>query len=162
LESVRYHLVADVPVGILLSAGIDSNVIAALAAKLGQRLTAVTLAFEEYRDTPQNETMLAAAMARQLGIPHITATVNREEFESLADDFFACMDQPTTDGLNMYLVSRAIAAQGFKVALSGLGGDELFGGYSSFQQIQRALKLGWLFAPMRAIAPYNPINLSGI
>src|SRR5262249_50064030 len=113
LESVRYHLVADVPVGILLSAGIDSNVIAALAANLGQRLTAVTLAFEEYRDTPQDETVLAAAMARQLGIPHVTTTINREEFESLVDDFFASMDQPTTDGLNMYLVSRAIAAQGF-------------------------------------------------
>jgi asparagine synthase (glutamine-hydrolysing) len=160
LKSVRYHLVADVPVGILLSAGIDSNVIAALAATLGQRLTAVTLAFEEYRGTPQDETVLAAAMARQLGIPHITATINREEFESLVDDFFASMDQPTTDGLNMYLVSRAIAAQGFKVALSGLGGDELFAGYPSFRQIQQALKLGWLFAPMRAIAPYNPINLS--
>ena len=162
LESVRYHLVADVPVGILLSAGIDSNVIAALAAKLGQRLTAVTLAFEEYRGTPQDETVLAAAMARQLGIPHITATINREEFESLVDDFFDSMDQPTTDGLNMYLVSRAIAAQGFKVAVSGLGGDELFAGYPSFRQIQRVLKLGWLFAPMRAVAPYNPINLSRV
>jgi asparagine synthase (glutamine-hydrolysing) len=162
LESVRYHLVADVPIGILLSAGIDSNVIAALAARFSQQLTAVTLAFEEYRDTPQDETVLAVAMARQFGIPHITTTINREEFESLVDDFFSSMDQPTTDGLNMYLVSRAIAAQGFKVALSGLGGDELFAGYPSFRQIQRVLKFGWLSAPMRAVAQCSPINLSRI
>jgi asparagine synthase (glutamine-hydrolysing) len=162
LESVRYHLVADVPVGILLSAGVDSNVIAALASSLGQRLTAVTLAFKEYLETALDETGLATAMARQLGIPHVTATITREEFESLVDDFFGRMDQPTIDGLNMYLVSRAIAAQGFKVALCGLGGDELFAGYPSFRQISQILNLGWLFAPIRTVAQYAPVNFSTI
>jgi asparagine synthase (glutamine-hydrolysing) len=162
LESMRYHLVADVPVGILLSAGVDSNVIAALASGLGQRLTAVTLAFEEYLGTAQDETELAKGMARQLGISHVTAIITREEFESLVDDFFDCMDQPTIDGLNMYLVSRAIAGQGFKVALCGLGGDELFAGYPSFRQINQILSFGWLFAPLRAVAQYVPVNFSTI
>jgi asparagine synthase (glutamine-hydrolysing) len=160
LETVRYHLVADVPVGVLLSAGIDSNVIAALAARLGQRLTAVTLAFKEFAGTPQDETSLATRMAKQFGIPHVVSTISRDEFESLVDDFFDCMDQPTTDGLNTYLVSRAIVAQGFKVALSGLGGDELFGGYSSFRQIQQALNAGWALTPLRAIARYVPLRFS--
>jgi asparagine synthase (glutamine-hydrolysing) len=160
LETVRYHLVADVPVGMLLSAGIDSNVIAALSAGLGQRLTAVTLAFKEFAGTPQDETTLATAMARQFGVPHVVSTISRDEFESLVDDFFDCMDQPTTDGLNTYLVSRAIAAQGFKVALSGLGGDELFGGYSTFRQIQQALNAGWALAPLRAIARHVPLRFS--
>jgi asparagine synthase (glutamine-hydrolysing) len=162
LESVRYHLVADVPVGILLSAGVDSNVIAALASSLGQRLTAVTLTFKEYLGTALDETGLATATARQLRIPHVTATITREEFEALVDDFFDRMDQPTTDGLNMYLVSRAIAARGFKVALCGLGGDELFSGYPSFRQITQILSLGWLFAPLRAVAQYAPLNFSTI
>jgi asparagine synthase (glutamine-hydrolysing) len=162
LESVRYHFVADVPVGVLLSAGVDSNVIAALASSLGERLTAVTLAFKEYIGKAQDETGLARAMARQFGIPHVTATITREEFESLVDDFFDHMDQPTIDGLNMYLVSRAIAAQGFKVALCGLGGDELFAGYPSFRQITQILSLGWLFAPLRAVAQYVPVHFSTI
>jgi len=160
LETVRYHLVADVPVGMLLSAGTDSNAIAVLAGKLGQRLIAVTLAFEEYAGTPQDETGLAAKMARQLGIPHVVSTITRDEFESVVDDFFDNMDQPSTDGLNMYLVSRAIAGQGFKVALCGLGGDELFGGYPSFRQIPKVLNAGWLFSPLRAVVRYIPGNFS--
>jgi asparagine synthase (glutamine-hydrolysing) len=72
------------------------------------------------------------------------------------------MDQPTTDGLNTYLVSRAIVAQGFKVALSGLGGDELFGGYSTFHQIQQALNAGWALGPLRTIARYVPLRFSAI
>jgi asparagine synthase (glutamine-hydrolysing) len=160
LETVRYHLVADVPVGMLLSAGVDSNVIAALAARLGQRLTAVTLAFKEFAGTQQDETPLATRMAKQFGIPHVVSTISRDEFEALVDDFFDCMDQPTTDGLNTYLVSRAIVAQGFKVALSGLGGDELFGGYSSFRQIQQALNAGWALGPLRAIGRYVPLRFS--
>ena len=82
--------------------------------------------------------------------------------KSLVDDFFNCMDQPTIDGLNMYLVSRAVAAAGFKVALCGLGGDELFGGYSSFRQIQQVLNAGPIFAPLRAVARHVPVSFSFI
>jgi asparagine synthase (glutamine-hydrolysing) len=142
LESVQRHLVADVPVGIFLSAGIDSSVISSLAAELGTRLQTVTLAFDEYIGTPDDEAPIAESTAKLLGSDHATVRIKRDEFEGLLDDFLECMDQPTIDGLNTYLVSRAAASQGLKVALSGLGGDELFGGYPSFHQIPKLLKWG--------------------
>ena len=142
LDSVRHHMVADVPVGVFLSAGVDSNVIAGLAAELGTKLNTVTLAFDEYAGTPDDEAPLAEAAARILRSDHVTVRIGRVEFEELLDDFFESMDQPTIDGLNTYLISRAAASQGLKVALSGLGGDELFGGYPSFWQIPNLLKWG--------------------
>jgi asparagine synthase (glutamine-hydrolysing) len=142
LDAVRHHMVADVPVGVFLSAGIDSNVIAALAAELGTQLRTVTLAFEEYAGTPEDEAPLAETAAKTLRSEHVTVRIGREEFEALIDDFLECMDQPTIDGLNTYLVSRAAAQHGLKVALSGLGADELFGGYPSFHQIPQLLKWG--------------------
>jgi asparagine synthase (glutamine-hydrolysing) len=142
LDSVRYHMVADVPVGVFLSAGVDSNVIAGLATELGTKLCTVTLAFDEYAGAPDDEAPIAEAAARILRSDHVTVRVGRGEFEELLDDFFESMDQPTIDGLNTYLISRAAASQGLKVALSGLGGDELFGGYPSFWQIPKLLKWG--------------------
>jgi asparagine synthase (glutamine-hydrolysing) len=142
LDSVQHHLVADVPVGIFLSAGIDSSAIAALASELGTQLRTVTLAFDEYAGTPDDEAPLAEATARLLRSEHVTVRIDRDEFEELLDEFLLSMDQPSIDGLNTYLVSRATAKQGLKVALSGLGGDELFGGYPSFRQIPPLLKWG--------------------
>ncbi|MBI2716566.1 MAG: asparagine synthase (glutamine-hydrolyzing) [Rhizobiales bacterium] len=133
--SIRYHLVADVPIGMFLSAGIDSCVIAALAVEQGVKLNTITLAFNEYRGTSYNEAPLAEVMAKTLGTEHATVWINQDDFEGLLDDFFSCMDQPTIDGLNTYLVSHAASKQGIKVALSGLGGDELFGGYPSFRRV---------------------------
>jgi asparagine synthase (glutamine-hydrolysing) len=102
----------------------------------------VTLAFDEYAGTPHDEAPLAETAAKLLGTDHATVRISREEFEAVLDDFVASMDQPSIDGLNSYLISRAAAAQGLKVALSGLGGDELFGGYPSFDQIPKLLALG--------------------
>jgi asparagine synthase (glutamine-hydrolysing) len=150
LESVRHHMVADVPVGVFLSAGIDSNVIAALATELGTQLRTVTLAFKEYSGTPNDEAPLAEAAAKILRSDHVTVRIGRDEFTELLDDFCRCMDQPTIDGLNTYLVSHAAAKQGLKVALSGLGGDELFGGYPSFRQIPKLLKWGRRFSSVRS------------
>jgi asparagine synthase (glutamine-hydrolysing) len=142
LDSMQHHLVADVPVGVFLSAGIDSNVIAALASELGTQLRTVTLAFDEYAGTPNDEAPLAEATAKILGSDHATVRIGRGEFEQLLGDFMTCMDQPTIDGLNTYLVSRAAAMLGLKVALSGVGGDELFGGYPSFGQIPKLMRWG--------------------
>jgi asparagine synthase (glutamine-hydrolysing) len=136
-DSVNQHMVSDVPVGIFLSAGVDSNVVAALASELRPNSQSITLAFDEYVETDDDEAPLAEAAARALGCEHTTYRIGRSEFESLIDDFFDCMDQPTIDGLNTYLVSYAAAKRGLKVALSGLGGDELFGGYPSFRDVPR-------------------------
>src|SRR5262249_9485262 len=103
---------------------------------------AITVAFDEYRGTPDDEAPLAEKTAKLLGIRHSTVRISRELFFELYDDFFASMDQPSIDGLNTYLVSHAAAAMGLKVVLSGLGGDELFGGYPSFKQIPRFLRIG--------------------
>src|SRR5262249_18625187 len=99
-------------------------------------------AFDEYAGTTDDEAPFAEATAKMLRSDHITVRIGRQEFEQVVDDFIACMDQPTIDGLNTYLVSRAAAKQGLKVALSGLGGDELFGGYLSFRQIPEILRWG--------------------
>lgn len=142
LSSVQHHLVADIPVGIFLSAGIDSNIIAALAAETGGKLRTLTLAFDEYKGTPNDEAPLAEAAAKILGSDHTTVRIGKDDFEGVLKHFFARMDQPSIDGLNTYLVSRAAASQGLKVALSGLGGDELFGGYSTFHQVPLLAALG--------------------
>src|SRR5262245_35234714 len=141
-DSLRHHLVADVPVGVFLSAGVDSNVVAALAAEQNSRLRTVTLAFDEYAGTDMDEAPLAEEAARIVGSEHATVRIRRCEFEALLDDFLDSMDQPTIDGLNTYLVSHAAAKLGLKVVLSGLGGDELFGGYPSFREVPELARWG--------------------
>ena len=144
-DSVQAHLVADVPVGIFLSSGIDSATITGLAAETGASdLHSVTLGFREFRGTPNDEAPLASDVARHYGIAHRVEWVMREDFEREIPTLLAVMDQPSIDGVNTYLVSRAAARGGTKVALSGLGGDELFGGYPSFRQVPRLVRtLSW-------------------
>jgi len=145
LDSVRHHLIADVPAGVFLSAGLDSTTVASLATEGRGRLRTVTLGFEEYRGTSNEETSLAEAVARQLKTDHHTVWVKRADFETHRDALFDAMDQPSTDGVNTYFVSLAAKRTSLKVALSGLGGDELFGGYPSFTEIPRAVRaLGFL------------------
>jgi len=138
LESVRYHMVADVPVGAFLSAGIDSTAVVALARESGATdLQTMTLRFEEYRGRDNDEAPLAALVARQYGVPHTIRDLALDDFRAELPRIFAAMDQPTVDGLNSYFISKAAAQMGLKVALSGTGGDELFGGYTSFRDIPR-------------------------
>jgi asparagine synthase (glutamine-hydrolysing) len=142
-DSVRHHLVSDVPVGVFLSSGLDSALVTALASKeVAEPLQAITLGFREYRGTANDEVPLAQTVAARFHAQHETSFVSREDFESEFDSILAKMDQPSTDGVNTYFVSRAAARSGLKVALSGLGGDELFGGYPGFRQIPRLVD--WL------------------
>lgn len=138
LESVRYHMVADVPVGAFLSAGIDSTAIVALAKESGASdLQTMTLRFEEYRGRDNDEAPLASLVAREYGVRHTIRDLSRDAFRAELPRIFEAMDQPTVDGLNSYFISKAAAEMGLKVALSGAGGDELFGGYTSFRDIPR-------------------------
>jgi asparagine synthase (glutamine-hydrolysing) len=154
LDSVRHHLIADVPVGVFLSSGLDSTTVAALAAEHGSSLRTVTLGFEEFKRTANDETALAETVARQLGAVHQTIWVTRHDFQEHRRRLFASMDQPSTDGVNTYFVSLAAARTSLKVALSGLGGDELFGGYPSFREIPRAVRSLNPFAAS-AMQPFN-------
>lgn len=136
-DSVRHHLIADVPVGIFLSSGLDSTTIAALASERSGSLRTITLGFEEFKGGQNDETQLADDVARQLHSQHETVWVTRKNFEDDIHRLIDAMDQPSSDGVNSYFISKAAARAGLKVALSGLGGDELFGGYPSFSQIPR-------------------------
>jgi len=138
LESVRHHLVADVPVGAFLSSGIDSGALVGLMRDAGQRdIQTVTLAFEEFRGTNQDEGPLAQEIAAVYGTRHTTRFVTEQEFWDDLPRILEAMDQPTIDGLNTWFVSKAARELGLKVAISGLGGDELFGGYPSFRDMPR-------------------------
>ena len=138
LESVRYHMVADVPVGAFLSAGIDSTAVVALARESGATdLQTMTLRFEEYRGRINDEAPLAALVARQYGVRHSIQELTLTDFRAELPRIFTAMDQPTVDGLNSYFISKAAHDLGLKVAMSGAGGDELFGGYTSFRDIPR-------------------------
>jgi len=139
-ESVRYHLVSDVPVGAFLSSGRDSSTIVALAAETGIPLQTVTLRFEEYVGTAKDEAPLAQVVSKEYGTTHHTRTLSRAEFRAELPRALEAMDQPSFDGLNSYFVCKAAAELGWKVALSGTGGDELFGGYSSFRIIPRFVR----------------------
>lgn len=137
-DSVRHHMVADVPVAAFLSAGLDSATTVALASRVeAHNLRTLTLGFREYQGKANDETSLAALISARFGATHETRWVRREEFEAEIEHIFEAMDQPSTDGVNTYLVSQAAAGAGMKVALSGLGGDELFAGYPSFRDVPR-------------------------
>jgi asparagine synthase (glutamine-hydrolysing) len=147
-DTVRHHMVADVPVGLFLSAGIDSGALLGLMREnTNAEIQAVTLAYEEFQARHEDEAPLAAACARAYGCAHRVRIVTEGEFRGDLPKIFAAMDQPTIDGINTWFVSKAARELGLKAAISGLGGDELFGGYPSFGTIPRLVRL--LAAPAR-------------
>lgn len=137
-DSVRAHLVADVPVGLFLSAGIDSGVLASHVAALHEEpAIATTVAFDEFVASAEDEAPLATRVAARYGLRHVVRRVAREEFTADLPRILAAMDQPSIDGINTWFVAKACREQGLKVALSGVGADELLGGYDSFADIPR-------------------------
>ncbi len=150
LDSVRHHMIADVPVGVFLSAGLDSTTLVALANEVGGNdLRTVTLGFKEFGGTKDDEVPLAELVARNYGTTHRTEWVTKNDFQDEYGRVLQAMDQPSIDGVNSYFVSRAASNAGLKVALSGLGGDELFGSYPSFEQVPRMVKA---FSPLNRIS----------
>ena len=154
-EAVRAHLVADVPVGLFLSSGQESGTVAALAARERPGICSFTLAFP---GTSYDESGLAQSVARECGTQHREIPLEGTAVVSRIDEALTALDQPTMDGINTYFVSWAAREAGLKVALSGLGGDELFGGYSTFadtRRMRRLLRAAWFApSPLRsAIAP---------
>jgi asparagine synthase (glutamine-hydrolysing) len=150
LQAGRLQLMSDVPVALFLSGGVDSAVLGVLACQSGaEKVTAVTVGFEE---EGFDESDVSRQTADILGIPHRVLFLSANRVASSLDHVIWAMDQPTVDGLNTYWIARVTSEAGFKVALSGQGGDELFGGYESikwFERFEHAAEL-LRFFPRRA------------
>lgn len=130
-EGVRLHLASDVPLGVFLSSGVDSSAIANLAQRAaGRPVHTFTLAFEE---ADLNEGGFSRRIAQAIGSEHHEVLLTEGRFVEHLEQALDALDQPTFDGLNSYYMSQAVREAGFKVALVGTGGDELFGGYASFR-----------------------------
>jgi len=138
-DSIRHHLVADVPVGSFLSGGVDSSALVGLMSEVHDAsIDTVTLAF----DTAElDESSLARQAAELYGSRHHEIPIRIEDVRERIVDAVRALDQPSVDGVNTFFVSEAAARAGLKVAVSGVGGDELFGGYASFSRIPQMRRL---------------------
>src|ERR1700756_5118579 len=162
-DAVRAHLIADVPVGLFLSSGLDSSAIAALAARDWAGICSFTLSFP---GTAYDEAPLARAIAKHCGTQHREIPLEGDAIVSRIDEAVSALDQPSMDGINTYFVSWGAREAGLKVALSGIGGDELFGGYPTFTdtpRIMRLIRMAWFVpAPLRnALAPLVRAAVAG-
>jgi asparagine synthase (glutamine-hydrolysing) len=132
-EGLRLHLASDVPLAVFLSGGVDSSAMANLAQRAAKSpIHTFTLAFEEQE---LNEGPIARRIAAAIGTQHHEVVLTEGRFVENLEAALDSLDQPTFDGLNAYYMSHAIRAAGFTVALSGTGGDELFGGYTSYRDL---------------------------
>ena len=132
-EAVKRHLISDAPIGIFLSGGIDSSLLALLAHHLGtDQLRTLSVNFNEasFDELPYQQMVLDRIHSQ-----HTSFRVDEQMFLENLDDVFMAMDQPSIDGVNTYFVSKCAHDTGLKAVLSGLGADELFGGYGSFNRI---------------------------
>lgn len=150
LDSVEHHFVSDVPVGLFLSGGLDSTALVALAKVQGrENLDTYSISFDE---TEYNEGESAARTARHFGTRHVDHRLTAAEARALFDRFLERIDQPSIDGFNTFAISKIARDAGKKVVLSGLGGDEVFGSYPSFERIPRMLETARRLGPLAALA----------
>jgi asparagine synthase (glutamine-hydrolysing) len=138
-DSVRRQCIADVPIGVFLSAGIDSGTLAALARLDHGDIKTFSVAFD--KPASVDESKLAAETAWALGTQHRQTVIDEDWGASQFDQWLRSADRPSIDGMNTFVISDAVKEQGISVALSGLGADELFGGYGIFHNATRLRKL---------------------
>ena len=135
LDSVKSHLVSDVPVGAFLSGGIDSSAIVSLMRQSGQnKIGTFSLSFE---NEMLNESIYSRQISELYNTDHHELVVRNDDVTNFINGFSRSMDQPTIDGLNTYIVSKFAKDNGYKVVTSGIGGDELFRGYSHFKNLPK-------------------------
>jgi len=152
-DAINLRMVSDVPVGVFLSGGIDSStLVAALAASRQEKLNTFSVVFNEGEFS---EARFSSLVARRFGTEHRDITVTGKDFLASIPDALAAMDQPSLDGFNTFVISRAVRRTGLKVALSGQGGDELFAGYDTFRMVPRMEKFqsweNWLPLSLRSV-----------
>jgi len=150
-DAVRDHLISDVPTGVFLSSGLDSTIVAGVAARHTPHLRSFTVGFADQPDL--SECQLARETADTFGLRHTEVQVTADEALAATQSWLRALDLPSMDGLNVYVISGAVRRQGITVALSGQGGDELFGGYPTFVEVPRlrsmAAKAAWMPAAFR-------------
>jgi asparagine synthase (glutamine-hydrolysing) len=148
--AVKRHLISDVPIGLFLSGGVDSSIVVASACHEAKgAVKSLSVVFPDQPD--ESEAEHARRIAQSVGADHTEIPVTGSDMLSMLNQALDSLDQPTIDGINTYIVSRAARQAGLTVALSGVGGDELFGGYPSFTNVSRLLKLRRTIAPARAL-----------
>ncbi|WP_441339185.1 asparagine synthase (glutamine-hydrolyzing) [Pseudanabaena sp. Chao 1811] len=150
IDSIQHHFISDVPVGIFLSGGVDSTALVAIAKQTQvNELRTYSIAFNE---TQWNEGAIAKQVAQEFGTLHTEYLLTAKVAKSLLPEYWRSLDQPTIDGFNTFCVSKIAHQHGTKVVLSGLGSDELFGGYGTFQQVPRIVNQRKNIAFLKAIA----------
>lgn len=149
-DCVARHMVSDVPMGLFLSGGVDSCALVVLAERLApERLNTLTVVFE---DGSLSEGSAAREIAARFRTRHREVMVTERDFRQELPRILSAMDQPTNDGVNTYFVSKAARESGLTVALSGLGGDEVFWGYRHYRMLSRGMRwLGRCPGPVRRL-----------
>ncbi len=160
-ETVRDHLIADVPLGVFLSSGLDSTSLVALGSRFQSDLHTLTVVFPEQRFS---EAKISRETAKRFKTRHQEILLAPDALVAQLEDAVKSLDQPTMDGLNTYFVSRAARQAGLKVALSGLGSDEIFGGYSTFVSTPRAAFVAglgrWIPRPFRRLTASVAVRIA--
>jgi asparagine synthase (glutamine-hydrolysing) len=158
-EAVRLHLVSDVPLGVFLSGGMDSSALVALMSATGQTPRTFSVVFDEknYTEAPH-----ARAVAERFHTDHCEIHLDEDRLLEMLPEAITSLDQPTMDGINTFVVSKAVKNAGVTVALSGLGGDELFGGYPSFSRALRVQSMSPISRRLlRAVSGVGSVTLNG-
>ena len=160
-ETVRDHMIADVPLGVFLSSGLDSTALVALGSRFQSDLHTFTVVFPEQRFS---EAEISRETAKRFKTRHQEVLLSPSVLVDQLEDAVKSLDQPTMDGLNTYFVSRAARQAGLKVALSGLGSDEIFGGYSTFESTPRAAFVAglgrWTPGPFRSLTAAMAVRIA--
>jgi asparagine synthase (glutamine-hydrolysing) len=158
-DAVAKHLVSDVPLGVFLSGGIDSSALVGLVAHVsGSAPVTLSVDFAEARFSERRYMQLVQSRFKT---HHHEVRLGPGEFLAMLPGALAAMDQPTIDGLNTFVVSSAARGAGLTVALSGLGGDELFGGYETFRLGSRLGLVGRVPGPVRRVGTWTASRLLG-
>ena len=146
-DAILLRTVSDVPVGIFLSGGIDSSSLVALLS--GKRPSSSTFSVV-FRESDYSEAQYSRSVSKRFGTDHHEIVISGHEVMNSVQNIISAMDQPTIDGVNTYIISRETRRMGYKVALSGLGADEIFAGYGTFKAVPR---MEWIASWANSINP---------
>jgi len=153
-KAVEQHLISDAPIGLFLSGGIDSSILTIVAQKyLGSNLHTLSIDFDE---TAFSEKEYQDIIIRKTGAKHQAFTVTKKIFEDSLTDIIAAMDQPSNDGINTYFISKYAKQSGLKAVLSGIGADEIFGGYPSFKKAKYIAAASIIPNSVYSLASFSP------